>query len=144
MGLFDKFSSKVELTPTIAVATAMIYMMSSDGEIAEEEMHYLAMTLQSFGDPQEIIDNASKYARKNNLDSYLKEANGMLSADQKMTILANLIDVLLSDGTAEEEEQELFYTFVEAFGVSDEEIQPYIDIISIKNDFAIFLDAESY
>ena len=48
MGLFDKFSSTVELTPTVAVATAMIYMMSSDGEIAEEEMHYLTMTLQSF------------------------------------------------------------------------------------------------
>jgi len=142
MGLFDKFSSTVELTPTIAVATAMIYMMSSDGEIAEEEMHYLAMTLQSFGDPQEIIDIASKYAKKNNLDRFLQESNKMLTNDQKMTILANLIDVLLSDGAAEEEEQDLFYAFVEAFGVTDEEIQPYIDIISVKNDFAIFLDTE--
>ena len=143
MGLFDKFSTKVELTPTVAVATSMIYMMSSDGEIAEEEMHYLAMTLQSFGDPQEIIDSASKYARKNSLDSFLKEASSMLNADQKMTILANLIDVLLSDGAAEEEEQELFYTFVDAFGVTEDDIQPYIDIISVKNDFAIFLDAET-
>jgi len=140
MGLFDKFSSTVELTPTVAVATAMIYMMSSDGEIAEEEMHYLAMTLQSFGEPQEIIDMASKYARKNNLDKFLVEANRLLNSDQKMTILANLIDVLLSDGSAEEEEQDLFYAFVEAFGVSDEEIQPYIDIISVKNDFASFVE----
>jgi uncharacterized tellurite resistance protein B-like protein len=143
MGLFDKFSSTVELTPTVAVATAMIYMMSSDGEIAEEEMHYLTMTLQSFGDPQELVNIASKYARKNDLERFLKEANGILNYDQKMTILANLIDVLLSDGTAEEEEQELFYAFVEAFGVTDEEIQPYIDIISVKNDFAIFLEAEA-
>jgi uncharacterized tellurite resistance protein B-like protein len=140
MGLFDKFSSTVELTPTVAVATAMIYMMSSDGEIAEEEMHYLTMTLQSFGDPQELVNIASKYARKNDLERFLKEANGILNYDQKMTILANLIDVLLSDGSAEEEEQDLFYAFVEAFGVSDEEIQPYIDIISVKNDFASFVE----
>ncbi len=143
MGLFDKFSSTVELTPTVAVATAMIYMMSSDGEIAEEEMHYLAMTLQSFGNPQEIIDMASKYAKKNNLGVFLRESNKMLNDDQKMTILANLIDVLLSDGAAEEEEQELFYRFTEAYGVSDDEIQPYIDIISVKNDFAIFLETEA-
>lgn len=140
MGLFDKFSSTIELNPTVAIATAMIYMMSSDGEIAEEEMHYLSMTLQSFGDPQELVNTASKYARKNNLEKFLEEANGILTDDQKMTILANLIDVLLSDGSAEDEEQELFYTFVEAFGVSDEEIQPYIDIISIKNDFASFIE----
>jgi len=139
MGLFDKFSSTIELNPTICVATAMIYMMSSDGEIADEEMHYLSMTLQSFGDPEELVNIASKYARKNSLDIFLKEANAMLSDDQKMTILANLIDVLLSDGSAEEEEQELFYAFVDAFGVSEDDIQPYIDIISVKNDFAIFL-----
>ena len=140
MGLFDKFSSTIELTPTVAVATAMIYMMSSDGEIAEEEMHYLSMTLQSFGDPQELVEIASKYARKNSLEIFLKASNEMLNDDQKMTILANLIDVLLSDGSAEEEEQDLFYMFVEAYGVSDEEIQPYIDIISVKNDFASFLE----
>jgi uncharacterized tellurite resistance protein B-like protein len=114
--------------------------MSSDGEIAEEEMHYLSMTLQSFGDPQELVETASKYARKNNLEIFLRESNKMLNPDQKMTILANLIDVLLSDGSAEEEEQDLFYAFVEAFGVSDEEIQPYIDIISVKNDFASFVE----
>ena len=139
MGLFDKFSSTIELNPTLCVATAMLYMMSSDGDIAEEEMHYLSMTLQSFGDPQELVDTASKYARKNTLDVFLKEANALLSADQKMTILANLIDILLSDGSAEEEEQELFFSFVDAFGVSEDNIQPYIDIISVKNDFAIFL-----
>jgi hypothetical protein len=60
-----------------------------------------------------------------------------------MTLLANLIDVLLSDGSAEEEEQELFYSFVDAYGVSEDDIQPYIDIISVKNDFAIFLEAEA-
>jgi uncharacterized tellurite resistance protein B-like protein len=139
MGLFDKFSSTIELTPTICIASAMIYMMSSDGEIAEEEMHYLSMTLQSFGDPQEIVNTASKYARKNDLNTFLKESNAMLTSDQKMTLLANLIDVLLSDGSAEEEEQELFYSFVDAYGVSEDDIQPYIDIISVKNDFAIFL-----
>ncbi|HHB94988.1 MAG TPA: TerB family tellurite resistance protein [Campylobacterales bacterium] len=139
MGFFDKFSSTVELNPAIALAGSMIYIMASDGELAEEEMHYLASTLQSFGDPQELVDSAYKYSKKKDLETFQKEANEVLNHDQKMTVLANLIDLLLSDGRAEEEEQDLFFSFVHAFGVSEDEIQPFIDIISIKNDFAVFL-----
>lgn len=139
MGFFDKFSSDVTLTPAVSVAASMIYMMASDGELAEEEMNYLFITLRSFGEPQELIDSASKYAKKNDLDTFLNNANQLLSEDQKRTLLANLIDLLLADGSAEEEEQELFFRFVEAFGLTEEDVQPFIDIISIKNDFALFL-----
>ncbi|MCK4440862.1 MAG: TerB family tellurite resistance protein [Sulfurovaceae bacterium] len=139
MGFFDKFSSTVELNPAIALAGSMIYIMASDGELAEEEMHYLASTLQSFGDAQELVDSAYKYSKKKDLETFQKEANEVLNHDQKMTVLANLIDLLLADGRAEEEEEELFFSFVHAFGVSEDEIQPFIDIISIKNDFAVFL-----
>ncbi len=139
MGFFDKFSSTVELTPAISMSAAMIYMMASDGELAEEEMDYLFITLRSFGEPQELVDRASKYVKKNDMDTFLEQANELLSDDQKLTVLANLIDLLLADGSAEEEEQAMFFKFAEAFGFSEEDVQPYIDIISVKNDFAIFL-----
>ncbi len=139
MGFFDKFSSTVELNPAIALAGSMIYIMASDGELAEEEMAYLVSTLQSFGDAEELVRSASKYSKNKDLETFQKEANEVLNHDQKMTVLANLIDLLLADGRAEEEEQELFFSFVHAFGVSEDEIQPFIDIISIKNDFAVFL-----
>ncbi len=42
MGFFDRFSSDVKLTPAIALATSMIYMMSVDGEVSDEELNYLA------------------------------------------------------------------------------------------------------
>ena len=54
--------------------------------------------------------------------------------------MANLIDILLADGDADEEEQNLFFSFVEAFGISEDDIQPYIDIISVKNDLASFVE----
>ncbi len=139
MGFFDKFSSTVELNPAIALAGSMIYIMASDGELAEEEMAYLVSTLQSFGDAEELVRSASKYAKNKDLETFQKEANEILNHDQKMTVLANLIDLLLADGRAEEEEQELFFSFVNAFDVSEDDIQPFIDIISIKNDYAVFL-----
>jgi len=140
MGFFNKFSSNTELTPAIALATSMIYMMASDGDIADEEMNYLAVKLYAIGDAEALIDLSRKYSKKQDLEAFQKEANEKLTEDQKFTILANLIDLLLADGEADEDEQNLFFSFVEAFGVSEDDIQPYIDIISVKNDLASFVE----
>ena len=140
MGFFDKFSSNTELTPAIALATSMIYMMASDGEIDDEEMNYLAVKLYAIGDAEELMTLSQKYSKKQNLEAFQKEANEKLTEDQKFTILANLIDILLADGDASEDEQNLFFSFVEAFGISEDDIQPYIDIISVKNDLASFVE----
>jgi uncharacterized tellurite resistance protein B-like protein len=140
MGFFDKFSSNTELTPAIALATSMIYMMASDGEIDDEEMNYLAVKLYAIGDAEELMNLSQKYSKKQGLEAFQKEASEKLTEDQKFTILANLIDILLADGDADEEEQNLFFSFVEAFGISEDDIQPYIDIISVKNDLASFVE----
>ena len=140
MGFFDKFSSNTELTPAIALATSMIYMMSVDGEVSDEEMNYLAVKLYAIGDAEELVSLSRKYSKKQDLQAFQKEANEKLTQDQKFTILANLIDILLADGSADEKEQELFFSFSEAFGISEEEIQVYIDVISVKNDLASFVE----
>jgi len=140
MGFFDKFSSNTELTPAIALATSMIYMMASDGEIDDEEINYLAVKLYAIGDAEELMSLSQKYSKKQDLEAFQKEANEKLTEDQKFTILANLIDILLADGDADEDEQNLFFSFVEAFGISEDDIQVYIDIISVKNDLASFVE----
>ncbi|RUM68245.1 MAG: TerB family tellurite resistance protein [Sulfurovum sp.] len=140
MGFFDKFSSNTELTPAIALATSMIYMMASDGEIDDEELNYLAVKLYAIGDAEELMSLSQKYSKKQDLEAFQKEANEKLTEDQKFTILANLIDILLADGDADEDEQNLFFSFVEAFGISEDDIQVYIDIISVKNDLASFVE----
>ena len=139
MGFFDKFSSNTELTPAIALATSMIYMMASDGEVTDEEMNYLAVKLYAIGDAEELIQLSRKYSKKQDLEAFQQEANEKLTEDQKFTILANLIDILLADGDADEDEQNLFFSFSEAFGISEDDVQPYIDIISTKNDLASFV-----
>ncbi len=85
------------------------------------------------GDAEELIRLSAKYLQEAGVNhEFQKEANKVLDRDQKLTVLANLIDILLADGRAEDEEQELFFSFVNAFGISEDEIGPYIDIISVK------------
>lgn len=150
MGLFDMFKgdSGDKLTPHLAFATSLIYMMSADGEIDKEEIGHLLSVLggQDQGDGsvgvgaqnQALLDNAVKYRRKNSIDVFLKEATPLLSDAQKMCMLVNLIDSSLVDGTPEPEEQQLFGKFLQAFGISEERFRPFFEVIVLKNDRSVF------
>lgn len=150
MGLFDMFKgdSGDKMTPHLAFATSLIYMMSSDGEIDHEEIGHLLSVLggqeQSNGtigvgaQNQALLDNAVKYRRKNPIETFLKEAAPLLSDAQKMCILVNLIDSSLADGTPEPEEQALLGKFLQGFGVSEERFRPFFEVIVLKSDRSVF------
>lgn len=150
MGLFDMFKSDSgdKMTPHLAFATSLIYMMSADGEIDHEEIGHLLSVLggQDQGNGtvgvgaqnQALLDNAVKYRRKNSIDTFLQEAAPLLSDAQKMCILVNLIDSSLVDGQPEPEEQALFGKFLQAFGVSEARFRPFFEVIVLKNDRSVF------
>lgn len=150
MGLFDMFKgdSGEKMTPHLAFATALLYMMSADGEIDNEEIGHLLSVLggedQGNGvigvgaQNQKLLDNAVKYRRKNSVESFLQEASPILSDAQKMCILVNLIDSSLADGTPEQEEQEIFAKFLQAFGISEERFRPFFEVMVLKNDRSVF------
>ena len=150
MGLFDMFKSDSgdKMTPHLAFATSLIYMMSADGEIDHEEIGHLLSVLggadQGNGtvgvgaQNQALLDNAVKYRRKNSIDTFLQEATPLLSDAQKMCMLVKLIDSSLADGQPEPEEQALFGKFMQAFGISEERFRPFFEIIMLKNDRSVF------
>lgn len=151
MGLFDMFKGDKgsTMTPHLAFATSLLYMMSSDGEMDNEEVGHLLSVLGGSKDGntigvgannRELLDNALKYVRKNSVDTFLKEATPLLSDAQKMCILINLVDSSLADGTPEKEEQEMFAKFMDAFGISEQRFAPFFEVIAIKNDRSVFLN----
>ncbi len=150
MGLFDMFKSDAgeKMTPHLAFATGLLYMMSADGEIDNEEIGHLLSVLggaeQANGSigvgsqNQDMLDNAVKYRRKNTVDTFLQEAAPLLTDAQKMCMLINLIDSSLADGQPEPEEQMLFGKFMQAFGISEERFRPFFEVIMLKNDRSVF------
>lgn len=137
MGLFDVFKgdSAQAVTPKLAFAASLIYMMSSDGQIEEQEIGQL---VSAIGGDRATLDNALKYVRKNRVDAFLAQAAPLLSEPQKLCILSNLCDSLLSDGNAAPAEQMLFNQFMTAFGVSEERFRPCFEVIAMKNDRSVF------
>ncbi len=152
MGLFDMFKGDTgaQMTPHLAFATSLLYMMSADGEMDHEEVGHLLSVLGGSDDGrgnigvgannQALLDNALKYRRKNSVETFLTEATPLLSDAQKMCILVNLIDSSLADGQPEPEEQMLFGKFLQAFGVSEERFRPFFEVIALKNDRSVFVN----
>jgi len=154
MGLFDLFKGdKGEtMSPHLAFAISLLYMSSSDGEMDPEEVGHILAVL---GGEEEsgiigvgannraLLDRAYRYRTKHTAEEFLREITPVLTDAQKMTILVNLVDSSLADGTPEREEQELFAKFLAAFGVSEERFRPFFEVIALKNDRSVFLKPNS-
>jgi uncharacterized tellurite resistance protein B-like protein len=148
MGLFDMFSGdSEEMTPHFAFATSLIYMISADGKIENEEIGQLLAVLggeESGGsigvgaNNRKLLERAVKYRQKNDAEKFLSEATPILTDAQKMCILVNILDSSLSDGDAAPEEQQLFVQFLEAFGISEERFKPFFNVLALKNDRSVF------
>lgn len=150
MGLFDMFrdDAGTQMTPHLAFVVSLLYMMSADGEIDNEEVGHLLSVIGGQDEGSGVIgvgsqnkallDNAVKYRRRTGVDAFIREAAPILTDAQKMCILVNLIDSSLADGTPEREEQELFGKFLNGFGVTEERFRPFFEVIVLKNDRAVF------
>ena len=80
-------------------------MLAADGQIEAEEVGQLQSVV---GGDQELISNAVKYIRVAKYQQFLTEASTLLNPQQKLCLLINMADSLLSDGRAEMLEQKLF------------------------------------
>jgi len=79
-----------------------------------------------------------KYIRAVEYEKFLTEAAALLNHDQKLCLLVNMADSLMSDGKADEEEQIMFTETLVAFGFEEEGFKSYFEIIALKNDRSVF------
>jgi uncharacterized tellurite resistance protein B-like protein len=136
MGLFDVFKSEPpQLTARLALPAGLLYMMASDGEIEAEEIGQLQSVV---GGDQELVNTAIKYLRSVKYEQFLNDAAAILSEQQKMCVLINMADSLLSDGRAEQSEQIAFGKALAQFGITEDRFEPYFEAIAIKNNRSIF------
>ena len=136
MGLFDMFKSAApKLNPRVALAAGLLYMMASDGQIGEEEIGQLQSVV---GGDRALLEDGIKYIRAVSFDQYLQDAPAVLDDAQRLCLLVNACDSLLSDGTAAPQEQAMFGKLLAAMGFSEERFTPYFQAIAVKNNRTVF------
>jgi uncharacterized tellurite resistance protein B-like protein len=132
IGIADEVSDQViELTPHLALAVALLYMIASDGEVEEQESSQLQAVL---GGDKEVLRYGLAYVKSTSIEQFLQDAPEVLNHKDALCILTNVCDSLLSDGHADDEELALFYRMVTAFGSTQNAFAPYYKTISLKND----------
>ena len=136
MGLFDAFKSEpLKLSPRLSLAVGLLFMMAADGEIESEEVGHLQSVV---GGDHELVHSAIKYIKSVKYAQFLEEAAALLNSQQKLCILINMADSLLSDGHADATERATFFQALSAFGLTEDGFKLHYQTIALKNNRSIF------
>ena len=132
MGLFDSLSRKeIEITPQGALLLSAITMVAIDGDIDDDEVAII--TRMNKGDNPYDFDNALKFWKKNSYTDCVKKVAEVVNREEQKTVMANLIDIAMADGSFDGDEEKLAEEYIVAFDMDIEFVRQVVDMISIKN-----------
>ena len=135
-GLFKPQSASLDLTPRTCLAVSLIYCMGADGEMDEEEIGHLVSVLGR-GATRQQLEAALRYVRATPPAQFLADSATRLRPEQKLCILLNMIDSAMSDGEAEQGEQQLVMQFARSWGLSEAQLEPHFRSLVAKNDRSV-------
>ncbi len=118
------------MTPHLALACALLYMLTSDGSIGTQEIGQLESVIGGFEGLQKVALN---YVRSVKMKVFLDEASAVLKAEQKLYILTNVCDSMLADGEVANVEDQLFMSMLHAFGYNEASFARFYQVLEVKN-----------
>jgi uncharacterized tellurite resistance protein B-like protein len=118
------------MTPHLALACALLYMLTSDGSIGTQEIGQLESVIGGFEGLQKV---ALTYVRSVKMKAFLDEASAVLKAEQKLYILTNVCDSMLADGEVANVEDQLFMSMLHAFGYNEASFARFYQVLEVKN-----------
>ncbi len=131
LGDFSAAANTDAMTPPKALVIAMLYMMSADGSMASEEIGRLSVTI---GGHQALLKASLRYVSQVRAPQFLAEIAGLLDKRQRLCVLLNVCDAMMSDRKVVAQERELFGRIMEAFGVASASLDTYLSTLRIKSD----------
>lgn len=138
MGLFDRLTGKQDtvLTPQAGLLLAAISMIAADGSVEDDELAVIRR-LDGSGKTADWEDALRIWKTKTTEECIPIAANAM-NAEQRLTAIANLIDIAMADGILAGAEKGLLEAYVEAFGTEHADIERIVSVIAVKNNRSIF------
>jgi len=123
----DKLS---DLSPHLAMAVSIVYMMSADGSIGQEEIGQLETMVGEFDGLQEF---ALQFVRKIKRGDFLNHAKHALDKPQRLCVLLNVCDSMMADEEVGMLEDKLFVSMLDAFAVKESAFKKYYEVLELKN-----------
>ena len=130
-GVFDDTAVTNALTPQVALAASVLYMMSADGSMAAEEVGQLQVVI---GQSQALLKASLKYVKEIKFHQFIKLATPLLNQPQRLCVLMNVCDSMLADGRIDILEKDLFKRMLAEFGVSEANFNGHFKNLFLKNE----------
>ena len=112
------------------MAVSIVYMMSADGSIGQEEIGQLETMVGEFEGLQEF---ALQLVRKIKRGDFLNHAKHALDKPQRLCVLLNVCDSMMSDEEIGMMEDKLFVSMLDAFAVKESAFKKYYEVLELKN-----------
>lgn len=130
----DDTAEAPELAPLTAFCAAVYAIASVDGVMDELEMHHL----QRIVDNRKTVDLGIAWVRREGVPALLTALPRLLNRDQRLCLMANLIEVAMLDLLLRSRELDLLDRFREALQIDAGDYAAINEILTLKNNLAIF------
>lgn len=138
------------LSPLDVLGVSLAYAAMADGEVNVQERATMVAILSKLvrigvmNDDQLKAFSASafKVAQQKPLDRMVSTLRGRLTKVQALNVLANVTDLVLSDGKVDADEIRVVETLRDAFGISADDVAHMRHLLLVKNDARVFTNAD--
>ena len=133
MGKFESSNLNIhEPTPHVGLAAALVHaMMSPDGSIHAEDLERLENVL---GEYEGLLQFALNDAASVQPERLFETMSKVLTGDQKLFVLTNVLDTMLKDGEVEAPERKsVFQSMRSVLGFTENAFRPFISALKIKS-----------
>lgn len=130
LGNFSLAMFQTSMTPHLALAAAVLYIMSADGSIDQHEIGRLEMLVAEFDGLQKL---AVAYVKQNKRERFIQEVAYALNEAQKSFILLNVYDTMSADGVIAVTEDKIFQALLSKFGMAESALTKRLQVLEDKN-----------
>ncbi len=109
-------------------------MIQSDCSIDDEELELLN---EMINHPPTILKGLDALRRLGPVELF-QRASELLTEQQKLCLMANLVEMSMVDGLVRGQERKLLRQVRDAIGIDKENFDAIFDVLMIKNDRSIF------
>ena len=124
------------LPPIQALAAALMYVAAVDGVVAKEENKYINSLR---GIDKNGLKSAYEYYKAHSFDELLETSLSGLEREQELCVLANMLEIGMSDGVLHRSEIVLAKDFARGVGIDDSEYNAVKQVLVIKNKISALL-----
>lgn len=122
-----------KISPAAGMAAAMMYIAGSDEKFANEEEKCIR---DSILNDEKVLEAGYEYYGSHTYENLIQDL-AYLEHQQALCLLANMIEVGMSDGKLESMQQKMIWQFASAMKISEAEYRNFRDVLLVKNQTSI-------